>query len=330
MNIKRLVLCSLLFPFLSGCAENSDLSSNSDNESASEGEEVKEVELGSVYFGSIYVYGTTGYKTVEVRPIFTVPEREALENFVYETEDTDKISINGAAITYVSNGIATVTATSENFSASFLVYCQTTYEHSSSINALRSHFSSVGATNESTLFIGASFFEFWKNGNAGTYFYETFADYDVFNVGISTTQTHDWRPVINNFLPTLIESPKNIVVNIGLNNINDNNETGVTAGINVVSMLEDLHFFYPDAEIYYFSITRCVGTLASNWSKHSDANTFTSAYISTRDYLHYLDVMEVYGSNYADYLMDELHPNAAGYQVFTDLILENVDLDLKE
>ena len=45
--------------------------------------------------------------------------------------------------------------------------------------------------------------------------------------------------------------------------------------------------------------------------------------------LHYLDVMEKYGSNYASYEQDGLHPNTAGYAIFRDLIKANVPLKAK-
>ena len=44
--------------------------------------------------------------------------------------------------------------------------------------------------------------------------------------------------------------------------------------------------------------------------------------------LHYLDIMEIYGDNYANYLQaDGLHPNTAGYEVMKTLIKANVPLE---
>ena len=43
--------------------------------------------------------------------------------------------------------------------------------------------------------------------------------------------------------------------------------------------------------------------------------------------IHYLDIMERYGDNYANYEQsDGLHPNSAGYEIFKEIIKANVPL----
>lgn len=119
------------------------------------------------------------------------------------------------------------------------------------------------------------------------------------------------------------------MINLGINNVDDNGEDGLICSYNVITLLEETHRCFPDANIYYFSITRCTGTFASKWTNHSLSNQRVSSFIATRSYLTYLDVMSIYDDDYASYLYDGLHPNSNGYQVFLDLINEYVALDNK-
>lgn len=306
----------------SGCADN-NLSSES---SQSNSESTMEVPLGQVYFGKMYLYGST-YSSLEVRPIFSVAKRAELEHFVYSSE-SDIVEIVDDVITYVKPGSATINAKSENFEKTFTVQCVENYNFVNQINNIHTLYRQDDSSSNATLFLGDSFFEFWRNNVNNRSFKEDFKGYDVFNAGISATQTHHLRPFIQNDLLDMFDVPKNIIVNIGINNVDDNYENGLDCGINVLSLLEDLHHYFPDSNIYYFSITRCTGLFAANWDDHSLSNTFVSNYIASRSYLNYLDVMSLYGDDYALYLADGLHPNKEGYQHFYDLIMANVELEL--
>ena len=45
------------------------------------------------------------------------------------------------------------------------------------------------------------------------------------------------------------------------------------------------------------------------------------------DRVHYLDIMGLYGDDYANYEQDGLHPNQAGYDLFKNLIKAEVPID---
>ena len=321
---KLFCLCLGVFTLMAtGCV---DEVVSSVSEPSANSESIEEIPLGQVYFGKMYLYGSS-YPSLEVRPVFSEVRRMEMEHFVYTT-DSDIVEINGDVISYVKPGSATILAKSENFEKTFIVQCVENYNFINQVNNLHTLYRQDPSTSNATLFLGDSFFEFWRNNVNNRSFKEDFANYDVFNAGISATQTHHWRPLIQNDLVNMFDTPKNIIVNIGINNVDDNYENGLDCGINVISLLEDLHFFFPESKIYYFSITRCTGLFASNWDDHALSNTFTSNYIASRPYLTYLDVMALYGEDYASYLADGLHPNADGYQFFYDLIMENVELEL--
>ena len=124
--------------------------------------------------------------------------------------------------------------------------------------------------------------------------------------------------------------PKNFIVNIGINNVDDNSEDGKNAGRNVRMLLEDIHETFPEAKIYYFSITRCSkGTFATYWDRHNGANTYLKEnFFVDNSYATYLDANEIFGEDYADYRMDDgLHINGRGYLIFKSLINEYVEIE---
>ena len=93
-------------------------------------------------------------------------------------------------------------------------------------------------------------------------------------------------------------------------------------------LCEDIWQTNPNCEIYYQSITRCTGYFSSKWQFTSVSNEIMKANCEANPKLHYLDIMEVYGDNYANYLQsDGLHPNTAGYEVMKTLIKANVPLE---
>ena len=173
--------------------------------------------------------------------------------------------------------------------------------------------------------MGDSFFEFWKNKTGiSENFATAFNGYDVTNIGISATQSKHWRSwvggVVNDY------EAKNIVVNIGINDVDDANLTGIQAGKNVVSLLEQIHADNPDAKIYWFTLTRCSGYFANKWNEYQVCNNYVIKYSELKDYITVLDIASLYGDNYASYQQDGLHPNQEGYNLFKQLILDNINL----
>src|SRR5690554_6448907 len=114
-------------------------------------------------------------------------------NIIYEIENDAIISISEAGvISYISPGTTKVNVKGDFFEDTyFYVHASSKFEFFDKANYNRSILKN--RTNE-TLFIGDSFFEYWKNGNNSVVsFYEEFENYHVTNLGISATTTHDWR-----------------------------------------------------------------------------------------------------------------------------------------
>lgn len=299
-------------------AETSDIVS----EPASE-----DVDYGTVSFSSVFVYGDE-FDHVSIRPVFSDPEVCKDEVFEYEIADETVCYIENNEVIFLSAGNTKVTAKSQHLSGSFRVYAEESFPYRSQAVSHRTRIASSYQEGD-TLFLGDSFFEFWRNGTNGvTRFDEVFKDYRVFNIGISATTSHDWRAMQQSVV-VLAESPKNIVVNIGINNVDDDKESGKNCAANIQNLLEDLLEEFPETNIYYLSITRCSGTFSYNWESHEISNTLMKSYCEATSRTHYLDVMELYGDNYASYQADGLHPNQAGYELFEQIIKENVPLEAK-
>lgn len=340
--MKKILLVSLLsVGLLCGCAVSSSSSEpiNSDSGNNPSSISSEEVDYGTVKFASLRVFDN-GYDGVKIQPLFSNVELcEGVDfEFDYEVvnEDVCEVDADGY-VYYVGDGSTKVNVTSPYFEeTSFEVTAaknlgRTSNEIASKFNARKSVASNV--SENTTLFLGDSFFEFWGNGYDGrqsiTSLSNEFSGYDVSNIGISATTTHDWRASFNNVLSYIESSPKNIIVNIGINNVDDNNEIGAVCANNVSSLLLDLNYYFPESNIYYFSITRCSGVFASKWDQHQRSNELVEKFIGNYSNMHYLDVMELYGDNYASCESDGLHPNQTGYNYFKQLILENVTLSEK-
>lgn len=313
---KLLVFASLLLLFSCGQVQSSeDISTSSSSE---------EIDYGTVEFSSIYVY-KNDYDGVKIQPLFSNPISCENVEFTYVVEDESICEIDeDNCVYYLSKGNTKVTATSEYFEeATFYVYAVESYPRSSNFYSKRNEVTN-NVNENTTLFLGDSFFEFWKNGtNKVKTLAEEFPDYDICNIGISATTSHEWRAAYNKILSSM-DSPKNIVVNIGINNVDDMYETGYECARNVEALLLDLTTYFPESNIYYFSITRCSGVFAKNWTAHQISNNLVKSFIDKYEKMNYLDVMSLYGDDYASCEADGLHPNQKGYDYFKQLLNENV------
>lgn len=282
------------------------------------------VDYGKLTIDNIKVF-SAGYDGISLKYHFTNPEACVNEEFEYEISNEEICYIDEDKVYFLKAGTTRVKAVSEHLTASFTVSCEDyrfTSQSTTQINRLKNNF-----TEGDTLFLGDSFFEFWRNKTGITENFDTaFAGYAVYNIGISATTSHHWR-AINNKIAELEIKPKNIVINIGINNVDDDKETGKQCAAGVIALIEDYLEMFPDANIYYLSITRCAGYFAFNWESHEKSNSLLKEFCDNTDRVHYLDIMGLYGEDYASYQQDGLHPNQAGYDLFKNLIKTEVPID---
>ena len=314
--------------------EKTDEKEEQKQEEEQKEEEKDTTDYGKVTFKSIYIYCDkygNNFDEVPIRPNFTKPENCKNEIFEYEIKNEDICYIeNDCVYALGETGTTKVTAKSQHLSGTFVVTCSNTYNNAQAFATAKSLANTASHTTKqgTTLFVGDSFFEFWRNKTGiNENFTTAFSGYDVANVGISGTQAREWRSLRKKLIDPY--QPKNVVLNIGINDVDDNNEDGESTAKYIMMLCEDIWATNPECHIYYQSITRCTGYFASKWQFHSASNEIMKANAESNAKLHYLDVMGVYGDNYANYLQsDGLHPNTAGYEVMKTLIKENVPLDI--
>ena len=325
LGIGGLVL--MLSMSLIGCSSPSEPGGGGGGGDPSE----PEIDYGQVAFKSIYLYAdnsTTFFDGVYVQPTFTYPDRCQDEVFQYEVKNEDICYVEDDHVyAFGVTGTTKVTATSQHLRGTFYVTVSNKYFNAQAYATAKSLANKAAkATNKgTTLFLGDSFFEFWRNKTGiDENFATAFAGYDVANVGISGTQAREWRSFRNKLIDPY--EPENIVMNIGINDVDDNGEDGVGTAGYIMQLCKEIWAHHPNCQIYYCSITRCSGFFANKWPQHEESNSIMKANAENEPRLHYLDIMERYGSDYASYEQDGFHPNTAGYAIFKDIIKANVPL----
>ena len=335
MRIKTLIIAALASSLLASCGPTSNPSIEEPTSEPSVSTPTTEeptVEK-TVEFAPMHLY--QDLPTLKIRPLFSVPEMAEEEHFTYTLDDERIATIEGNVVTYLSPGRGIVTCKSENFETKFVLF---THEGFSTVGGplanpyqnIKNLYDDHYAKENATVFIGDSFFQFWRDGTANTLFSKEFRGKNAVNLGINGTTTHHWRAMWEDYLKDTLVAPKNIVLNIGINNVDDNSEDGKNAGKNVRMLIEDMHETFPNTNIYYFSVTRCSkGVFATYWDRHDGVNTYLKEnFFLNNSYATYLDANELFGEDYADYRMpDGLHLNARGYMIFKSLITENVEIE---
>ena len=321
--MKKLALLFIIPLLMTGC--NKQTSSQTSISESSSSSVV--IDYGKVTFDDIYLF-PDGYDGVKIRPYFSNDEVKDLVEFTYTVEDESICEIDDENVAWFKEvGSTKVTVSSDYYEDDyFFVKCQNTmmpeFVFSTAKDMNRSTLNNY--QDGASLFVGDSFFQFWRDGTTGVEkFSKSFEGLNVFNIGISASTTHDIRAMYQNTVS--LTNPKNIIINIGVNNVDDDSENGLKCFRNIRALVDDYLEYFPETNVYYLSITRCSGTFANKWTDHSMSNMMMKKYCEKTDRLTYLDVMELYGDNFASYQSDGLHPNQAGYDLFEQIIKENVE-----
>ena len=342
--MKKLVglggIVLLMSMSMMGCSTHREQSNNNSGSesgnpsttgSSTTSSEIDTTDYGRVFFKSIYIYcdSYNSFDEVLIRPTFTHPEVCQNEVFEYDVNDESICYIeNNYVYATGVNGSTKVTAKSQHLKGTFYVYSNKAYNNSAAFSTAKSLANTAARANKkgTTLFIGDSFFEFWRNKTGiDENFATAFAGYDVANAGINGTQAREWRSLRKAIIDPY--EPENVVINIGINDVDDNSEDGETTAEYIMMLCNDIWDKFPNCNIYYDSITRCAGYFAGKWTFHNQSNEIMKENAKNIEKLHYLDIMEVWGDNYASYEQaDGLHPNTAGYEVIKTLVKANVPL----
>jgi lysophospholipase L1-like esterase len=179
----------------------------------------------------------------------------------------------------------------------------------------------------SYLFIGDSYVDkaFWTN--FGIDF-----DFSAVNLGVGGTKVGYWKAQAATL--STIYKPDNIIIHIGVNDINDGGLSGESVAASVKELIAILQGFYPDANIYYISIEPN-NFAVGNFSKYQVVNSEISALAETNERVHYIDMVTplggVPGTPVAQYFLpDGLHLNADGYAIWSKQIKDALGIERTE
>ena len=233
--------------------------------------------------------------------------------------DTSKLTIDKDAKTVkaLAEGTFEVKVTSGSDEASFNVICSSvdrsgtgkwdSSAYSQKANNIKSRYASDGTNGTTTVFLGDSFFDNTE-GNWGNFYTSYANEYDALELGIGATTTYDWE----NFLFDGIlddMQPKNLVVNLGTNNLAADGDTVEGLAENLQRLFTLLHDKMPNTNIYYFSIAQRVDTTA-HATKISAVNALMEQWCEYKDWITFVDVEDQVSSSD---LKDGLHPKDETY-----------------
>ncbi len=170
-----------------------------------------------------------------------------------------------------------------------------------------------------TLVFGDSYTSqtYWKS------FDEQLASIGGQTIGVSGSEVGLW---IKSVEAMKIYEPKNLVINIGVNDIN-RGQSGTDCGNEIVTLLGSLQSAFPDSNIFYVSI--CDNTQYPDlWTEYAASNEIVKAYIDSAENLYYIDyaaAMKAEADNMTNSgFSDGLHPNSDGYALLSQMICDAV------
>lgn len=272
-------------------------------------------------------YAWIGYPASEFTPVFSAPEKAEALTYTYD-ESLIRLSPEDHTVTALAEGTAEVTASSEHFTATFHVYCESV-DTSDEVFALTTDrfdaeyraqnfeydWAANGHDGQTTVFIGDSFFDiaFWDN-----FFTEYYAGKDALIWGIGSTTSFTWETLTTRLLANI--APRNLCMHIGTNNIYDLECTAEETLSSLQRMFTLMHTALPDTKIWYFSITQRTYTGASErYPIVDEVNEKMIAWCAGKDWITLLDT----SPDIKWYMLrDGIHPFNSEYGVFTQALEE--------
>lgn len=309
MNLKKIVLPLIL---LTACS-----SSNMSLSNLSE-------QLEPLKVLNVEVY--EGYASYPVRAYFG-NQPIISPDLYYEIDDNSIAQILDNKVIPLMIGTTNVLAsTSDGRETNFIVRVKSMLENRFNADVL-SRIEEFELTHKPaqnpTVFIGDSFFDprnFWRS------FYDDFDGLNCFAAGISSSKASDWihfrDRLIHNF------APKQIVIHIGTNDINDNEIATLKVADyyhQITSFLELLITELPGVAIYYLGIENRSATSGYNHKNiyvEQVTNLIKTEFGNTyQQQFHYIDTPTTFNGNQSTYLAsDGIHPSNIGYQFYVELL----------
>lgn len=221
--------------------------------------------------------------------------------------DNTKITVDASkrTVTALTEGTFTVTASAgTNLTATFNVVCSsvnkadvlfTSIPNISYEAVYKAKWASDGGGNNSTLFIGDSFFNPY---NHWTNFYTVaYTGYDAFCFGLSSSTSYNWEILESTFVTPL--NPKNIVIHIGSNNFHHQKKSASETNNALQRLFTLFHGKLPNIKIYWFGIPLRADT--TNKEATNQTNEAMQKWCDDREWITYIDTpSQIITSMYKD------------------------------
>ncbi len=172
-----------------------------------------------------------------------------------------------------------------------------------------------------TLFMGDSYMEFWKNSG----FTSHVAQLPGYaNEGIGGTKTIDWMNKLQDMSARY--NPSNIVMHIGVNDIDDEGLTKEQATARLLELFNAYHQTFSDAQLYWVALIPNT-MFADKVATYNEVNAEIKAFAQNNNWLTYIEADKTFttesGGARVNMFYDGLHLNREyGYPLWAKLIME--------
>lgn len=164
------------------------------------------------------------------------------------------------------------------------------------------------------LFVGDSYIDtaFW-------YTYDNvFGDLSAANEGVGGTKTEYWLGMVNSLKQRY--DPANIVMHIGVNDIDDGNTTGEVTIERLNTLMEAYQTAFPEADIYYVGLVHNM-MFKNKWAEYDKVNAHMKKLAEEDAQINFINMAQYItadesGSTMSWFNADGLHYGVDGYAVF--------------
>jgi len=218
-------------------------------------------------------------------------------------EGTNKVAAYGGSFSY------------ENLAEGFTADMESDFDDWHSVLAAM-YAQKSGLIKLKNLFIGDSYFEFWRNTEfSGKDFYESFDVSENLNIGVGGTRFCDWI----GFLTELkdIPHPERIFINLGFNDIHCNHSAERVYG-DYLKVLEILKSRFANAEIYLLNIAK-TPEMADYYQEEEKFNGMTEN-SADKTGVKIIDMRAALDGKTDVFYTDGVHLNPNGYKILTKKI----------
>lgn len=266
------------------------------------------------------------YPASEISPVFNLEG----EHMVTYRTNSDKIKIEGNKVTALAEGEAVVFAEAEGYETDFNVVCKTVnpadakyymwgdgWDWENKAIKGRAQYNKEGTDGKTTIFIGDSFndIDFFSS------FYSFYRNKDALCLGIGGTTSNTWEMFLDerfgyNAIYGGIQ-PKNAVVQLGNNNVYNDQCSYTDAVEDLSRCLTLMHGKMPNTKIYYFGVTPRIISNTSYENRVKMINKAMGKFCEGKDWVTFLDTNDTVTP---DDIKDNIHLYPASYQIFVDAL----------